>query len=138
MIVEKDFNRLKNKIYIEKFTGRQKLIIEQNCYSHLFLFNLLIGLKHDAETKITRKPQDPTKYKYEYHSNINVLIGEIKDYLPYLLTDDQEQIIFIINEIIKIASKELVATKIPTLTNEELGDNEFKDTNCPSNSIQGL
>ena len=136
--VEKDFDRLKNKLYIEKFTGRRKVIIEQDCYSHLFLFNLLIGLKHDAEAKITRKPRKTSKYKYEYHSNMNVLIGEIKDYLPYLLTDDQEQINFIINEIIKTASKELVATKIPTPTNEERDNKEFKDTNSPSNSSQGF
>ena len=136
--VEKDFDRLKNKLYIEKFTGRRKVIIEQDCYSHLFLFNLLIGLKHDAEAEITRKPLETAKYKYEYHSNMNVLIGEIKDYLPYLLTDDQEQINYIINEIIKIASKELVATKIPTPTNEERDNKEFKETNCPSNSSQGF
>ena len=136
--VEKDFDRLKNKLYIEKFTGRRKIIIEQDCYSHLFLFNLLIGLKHDAEAKITRKPLETAKYKYEYHSNMNVLIGEIKDYLPYLLTDNQEQINYIINEIIKTASKELVATKIPTPTNEERNNKEFKNTNCPSNSSQGF
>lgn len=136
--VEKDFDRLKNKLYIEKFTGRRKVIIEQDCYSHLFLFNLLIGLKHDAEAKITRKPRETAKYKYEYHCNMNVLIGEIKNYLPYLLTDNQEQINFIINEIIKTASKELVSTKIPTPTNEERNNKEFKDTNCPSNSSQGF
>ena len=39
---------------------------------------------------------------------------------------------------IKIASKELVAMKIPTPTNEERNNKEFKDTNCPSNSSQGF
>ena len=136
--VEKDFDRLKNKLYIEKFTGRRRVIIEQDCYSHIFLFNLLIGLKHDAEAKITRKPKETAKYKYEYHSNMDVIIGEIKDHLPNLLTDDKEQISSIINEIIRIASKELVATKIPTPTNEERNNKEFKDTNCPSNSSQGF
>ena len=69
---------------------------------------------------------------------MNVLIGEIKDYLPYLLTDDQEQINYIINEIIKTASKELVATKIPAPTNKERDNKEFKDINSPSNSSQGF
>ena len=137
--VKKDFDRLKNKLYIEKFTGRRRrVIIEQDYYSHIFLFNLLIGLKHDAEAKITRKPKETAKYKYEYHSNMNVIIGEIKNHLPNLLTDDKEQISSIINEIIRIASKELVATKIPTPTNEERNNKEFKDTNCPSNSSQGF
>ena len=46
---KKDFNQTKkkNKLYIEKSTGRLKVTIEQkDCYNHhIFLFNLLIGLK---------------------------------------------------------------------------------------------
>ena len=57
---------------------------------------------------------------------------------PSYFLSNQEQINFIINEIIKTASKELVATKIPTPTNEERNNKEFKDTNCPSNSSQGF
>lgn len=29
------------------------------------LLNLLIGIKHDEELKITRKPKETTKYTYE-------------------------------------------------------------------------
>jgi hypothetical protein len=135
---EKDFDRLKNKLYIEKFTGRRKIIIEQDCYSHIFLFNLLMGLKNDADAKITRKPRKTAQYKYEYHTNINVLIGEIKEYLPYLLTNDQKQINQITEKIMETATKELVATKIPTPTNAERENKYFKPTNCPSNSSQGF
>ena len=69
---------------------------------------------------------------------MNVLIGEIKEYLPYLLTDNQEQINQITQQIVKIASKELVATKIPAPTNAERKKKYFKPTNCPSNSSQGF
>ena len=69
---------------------------------------------------------------------MNVLIEEIKEQLPYLLTDDQKQIDQIIQQIIKIASKELVATKIPAPTNAERKKKYFKPTNCPSNSSQGF
>ena len=55
------------------------------------LFNILIGLKHDAEEQITRKPKETTKYKYIYKTNINTLIGNIKEELPRLLTDNQEE-----------------------------------------------
>ena len=111
--IETDYDRLKNKLYIEKFSGRRRIIIEQDFYSHIFLLNLLIGLKHDAELKITRKPKETAKYTYEYHSNVNTLIGEIKDQLPRLLTDNQDEIQRVVKEIIEIGSKELVATKIP-------------------------
>ena len=80
--IETDYDRLKNKLYIEKFSGRRRIIIEQDFYSHIFLLNLLIGLKHDAELKITRKPKETAKYTYEYRSNVNTLIGEIKNQLP--------------------------------------------------------
>ena len=123
--VETDFDRLKNKLYIEQFTGRRKVIIEQVCYSHLFLFNLLMGIKHDAESKITRKPRKTAKYKYAYHSNVNVLIGEIKDRLPDLLRCNKNQITNLINEIINIGKKEIVATKIPTPTNNERDKTDF-------------
>ena len=69
---------------------------------------------------------------------MNVLIGEIKEHLPDLLTDDQNQIDKITQKIIKIASKELVATKIPAPTNAERKKKHFKHTNSPSNSSQGF
>lgn len=136
--IEKDYDRLKNKLYIEKFTGRRRTIIEQDFYSHIFLLNLLIGLKHDAELKITRKPKETAKYKYEYHSNINVLIGEIKDQLPRLLTDNKEQIQQVIQEIIEIGSKELVATKIPAPTNEERDKERYWNKNCKTSKSEGF
>ena len=136
--VEKDYDRLKNKIYIEKFTGRRRTIIEQDFYSHIFLLNLLIGIKHDAELKIKRKPKETAKYTYEYHSNVNILIGEIKDQLPRLLTDNQEQIQQVIQEIIEIGSKELVATKIPTPTNEERDKEQYWNKNCKTSKSEGF
>ena len=136
--VKTDFNRLKNKLYIEKFTGRRKVIIEQDCYSHLFLINLLIGIKQDAESKITRKPRITAKYQYAYHSNVNVLIGEIKNRLPDLLRCDKNQIMTLINEIIDIGRKELVSTKIPVPTNKERDRTNFRNTNCPSNASMGF
>lgn len=105
--IEKTYDRLKNKLYIEKFTGRRRTIIEQDFYSYIFLLNLLIGIKHDVELKIYRKSKETAQYAYEYHSNINILIGEIKNQLPRLLTYKQDQIQKTIQEIIEIGSKEL-------------------------------
>ena len=136
--IEKDYDRLKNKLYIEKFTGRRRTIIEQDFYSHIFLLNLLIGIKHDAELKIKRKPKQTAKYTYEYHSNVNVLIGEIKDQLPRLLTDNQEQIQQVIQEIMEIGSKELVATKIPAPTNEERDKEKYWNKNCKTSKSEGF
>ena len=72
--IETNYDRLKNKLHIEKFSGKKKIIIEQDFYSHIYLFNVLIALKHDAEKQITRKPKETTKYKYKYKTNLNTLI----------------------------------------------------------------
>ena len=88
----------------------------------------------DAESKITRKPRITAKYQYAYHSNVNVLIGEIKNRLPDLLRCDKNQIMTLINEIIDIGRKELVSTKIPVPTNKERDRTNFRNTNCPSNA----
>ncbi len=117
--IETNYDRLKNKLHIEKFSGKKKIIIEQDFYSHIYLFNVLIALKHDAEQQITRKPKETTKYKYKYKTNINTLIGNIKEEMFRLLTDDKEEINIAIQDILDIASKDLVYTKINPLTNEE-------------------
>ena len=136
--IETDYDRLKNKLYIEKFSGRRRTIIEQDFYSHIFLLNLLIGIKHDAELKITRKPKETAKYTYEYHFNINTLIGEIKDQLPKLITDNQEEIQKIIKEIMEIGSKELVATKIPASTNVERDKERYWNKTCKTSKSEGF
>ena len=131
--IEKDYDRLKNKLHIEKFTGKKKIIIEQDFYSHIYLFNVLIALKNDAESEITRKPKEKTKYKYKYKTNVNTLIGNIKEEMPRLLTDDKEQIQQIVQEILDIARKDLVYTKIKAPTNEERDKKKYYHKKCKTN-----
>lgn len=131
--IEKNYDRLKNKLHIEKFTGKKKIIIEQDFYSHIYLLNILISLKHDAEEEITRKPKETTKYKYVYKSNVNTLIGNIKEEMPRLLTDDKEEIKQIVEEILDIARKDLVYTKIKAPTNKERDKKKYYHKKCKSN-----
>ena len=131
--IETNYDRLKNKLHIEKFTGKKKIIIEQDFYSHIYLFNVLIALKHDAEQQITRKPKETTKYKYKYKTNINTLIGNIKEEMFRLLTDDKEEINIAIQDILNIASKNLVYTKINPPTNEEREKDKYYHKKCKSN-----
>ena len=56
--VETGFDRLKNLIEIEEFSGNRRRIIEQDFYAHVFIYNLTIVLKFEAEQKITRKPRE--------------------------------------------------------------------------------
>lgn len=45
----------------------------------------------------------------------------MKQQLPYLLTEDKEEIEIIVNNIMETASKDLVYTKINPPTNQERG-----------------
>ena len=131
--IETNYDRLKNKLHIEKFTGKKKIIIEQDFYSHIYLFNILIALKNDAEQQINRKPKETTKYKYKYKTNVNTLIGNIKEEMPRLLTNDQEEINRTVQEILDIAKKDLVYTKIKAPTNEERDKDKYYHKKCKSN-----
>ena len=53
--------------------------------------------------------------------------------LPQLLTDNQEEIQKIVKEIIDIAKKDLVYTKIKAPTNEERDKKNFYHKKCKSN-----
>ena len=131
--IETNYDRLKNKLHIEKFTGKKKIIIEQDFYSHTYLFNILIALKNDAEQQITRKPKETTKYKYKYKTNINTLIGNIKQEMPRLLTNNKKEIQQTIHEILSIAKKDLVYTKIKAPTNEERDKKKYYHKKCKTN-----
>ena len=43
--IETDFDRLKNILELENFTGQRRIIIEQDVYSKIFLLNLLLTIK---------------------------------------------------------------------------------------------
>ena len=131
--IETDYDRLKNKLQIEKFTGRRKITIEQDFYSHIFIFNSLMAIKNDAEDNITRKPRKTNKHEYEYKSNLNRLIGEIKEQMPELLSNDKEEVQKIVENIMEIGSKDLVYTKINGPTNEERDKNKYYHKKCKSN-----
>ena len=52
------------ELFRTKFTGKKKIIIEQDFYSHIYLLNVLIALKHDAESEITRKNKQQNTNMY--------------------------------------------------------------------------
>ena len=55
MIIETDYDSLKNILKTENSTGQRKIIIEQDIYSKIFLLNLLRTLKKDIVKEIQEK-----------------------------------------------------------------------------------
>ena len=104
--VETGFDRLKNLIEIEDFSGIRRQIIEQDFYAHIFVYNLAITIKNHAENNITRTPRNKDK-KIIYQSNFAKIIGNIYLFFFDILFGSRTKREEIIDFIIKEASKEL-------------------------------
>ena len=108
---ETNFDRLKNRLDIENFSGQKKTTIEQDFYSQVYIFNLLMGVKNDATDRINRKSRPDIKEKLEYKPNLNTIIGLVRENIIKMVMEDKPTRKRIIDHIIEIASKNLVTTK---------------------------
>ena len=109
--IETNFDRLKNIIHIENFSGYSEEIIKQDFYANTFMFNFLMAMKLDADLKVKEKHKDK-ELKHEYKTNLNVLYGLIKLDIPDLLSDDPIEKKNAIQRILKTAQSNLVEKKI--------------------------
>jgi len=102
-------------------------------YSNIFIFNTLMAIKNDAEQNITRTPRENNKHEYQYKSNINRLIGEIKEQMPALLNNDKEEVQKIVDHIMEIGTKGLIYTKSNPPTNQKRNKKKYYHKKCKSN-----
>lgn len=126
--IETDYDRLKNILEVENFTGQRRIIIEQDIYSKIFLLNLLLTIKKDADKDIQEKRKDK-KLKHEYQANLNHLLGVLQTFLYKLLhcqTLEERQ--EITDHMMKLANQRLVLKKDERKKDPErhTGDTETK------------
>lgn len=106
--IETDYDILKNILELENFTGQRRIIIEQDIYSKIFLLNLLLTIKKDADKDVQEKRKDKN-LKHEYKCNQNHLLGTLQTFLYQLInckTEQERQ--KITNHIILLANQRLV------------------------------
>ena len=53
--IETGYDILKNKLHIENFSGKKRIIIEQDFYSQIYMYNVLISAKIEFNKKNTSK-----------------------------------------------------------------------------------
>ncbi|WP_409200918.1 IS4 family transposase [Methanobrevibacter sp. DSM 116169] len=110
--IEEGYDALKNKIHIENFSGKRRIIIEQDFYAQILMYNMLIALKREYNQKIKEDP----KYKNckcEYKVNINLLSGQLKNYLiTMVFTKNKKEQEKIDKRMYKKATRYLI--KVPT------------------------
>ena len=116
--VETGFDRLKNLIEIEDFSGIRRPIIEQDFYAHLFVYNLAMTIKNHAENNITRTPRNKEE-KIIYQSNFAKITGNIYLIFFDIIFGSQTKKEQIIDFITKEASKELTQYKENQYENKE-------------------
>ena len=106
--IETDYDRLKNILEVENFTGQRRIIIEQDIYSKIFLLNLMLTIKKDADKDVQEKRKDKN-LKHEYKCNQNHLLGTLQTFLYHLINCETEQERQQIkNHIILLANQRLV------------------------------
>lgn len=87
--IEISYDVLKNKLYIENFSGKTQITIEQDFYAQMLLYNMLEDIKKDAGEEVKTNENN----KYEYKINMNCLVGLFKNKIIEIAieTDDKKR-----------------------------------------------
>lgn len=97
--IETNFDRLKNKIEIENFTGLSTLSILQDYYANMFILNLQSIIARDVQSEID---EDKTGSKHKYNVNKNLSLGYMKDRVVNILTSSRQGYMDELRDLFKI------------------------------------
>ena len=81
--IELNYHSLKESLKIETITSSNDIIIYQDIYSQMLVYNLIQAFKQDAEKNI-----DQTKYKNEMKINMNMAVGFVKKALVKIVLEE--------------------------------------------------
>lgn len=127
--VEEGFNSLKNKLHLESFSGHSPIIIYQDVYASMLLYNMIHDIKRVADIKVN----NDGKKKYKYKINENQAIGLYKDEFIKLFTlDDKKEAVRLFNRIMEEIGKYLV----PIREGRKSNPRNFNRTNKYSSNMK--
>lgn len=129
--IETGFDRLKNLIRIEDFSGRSRRLIEQDFYANIFLYNLANTIKIDSSKRIMRQPRK-RKYEYKYVPNFSKIISLMYFYIFDLISDPPVMKQIIIDKIILDVAKNPTNVRI----DDERERKELVDSTNSHNSYK--
>ena len=104
--IEMNYDKMKNKLRIEEYSGRKEINIQQDFYAKTYLFNLYQAINNKSQEKLEdinnelRDEQDK-----ERRPNSNLLIGRIRKKLYSLITSTVEEIKEIITYLIDYGAR---------------------------------
>ena len=82
--IETNYNTMKNRIYIENYSGKRRICIEQDIYSKFLKFNIFHYLKIKFNKLIKNKKEQQGDYR-QYQVDQANLIRNLKDKLLLIL-----------------------------------------------------
>lgn len=85
--IELNYHCLKESLKIETITSSNDIIIEQDIYSQMLVYNLIQAFKQDAEKNI-----DQSKYKNEMKINMNMAVGFVKKALLKIILEPNNEL----------------------------------------------
>ena len=109
--IETGYDKLKNFIELEEFSGIRKEIIEQDFYAGIFIYNVATTVKFNIENTNTNETKNKTK-KYNITANFSSIVTLIYDYLYPLVIESKSVKEKIMDFILLLASKELSYNEI--------------------------
>jgi hypothetical protein len=86
--IETRYDTLKIKLQLENFTGKTVLSVFQDFYASMFLSNIATFAKYVTDAEIKKDIADKN-LDYEYKTNVNILIGKLKDNLVLALLEPE-------------------------------------------------
>ena len=101
--IETVYNALKHKINIENFSGYKPIILEQDFYASIHLWNLMQNIILDERREI--KDASDEHHIYEMKINDSVAVGVLKEKIIDLLYKADKRKIF--NEIVEAIVKNI-------------------------------
>lgn len=120
--IETGYDKLKNLIQIEEFSGNREFIIKQDFYARIFTYNFSTAIQIDSQKRITRKTRDKNQ-TIVYKVNFSKITGLIYLYFYNLLTQKPTKRKKTLNFIIKNSNK--------LITQENLNKNRKKERKPP-------
>lgn len=107
--VETAYNVIKNKLLIEKFSGRTVLTIFQDFFATMFLMNCIVAISVEVNVLLNN---EKVLCKYKYKANRNLIIGYLKFRLPFILLQSVKTINRLCNKLIKMCIKQPIPIKL--------------------------
>ena len=89
--IETNYNTMKNRIYIENYSGKRRICIEQDIYSKFLKFNIFHYLKIKFNKQIKTKKEQLGDYR-QYQVDQANLIRNLKDKLLLILLSASHKI----------------------------------------------